>query len=77
MEIDKADMRDREREGHGGSQPASSQPESQRARERENSAQAKPGEVDKNPPRRVGASGGWESLILVSSKFFHKFPSVG
>ena len=54
MEIDKTDMRDREREGHGGSQPASSQ----RARERENSAQAKPDEVDKNPPRRVGAAGG-------------------
>ena len=54
MEIDKTDMRDREREGHGGSQPASSQP----ARERENSAQAKPDEVDKNPPRRVGAAGG-------------------
>ena len=32
MEIDKTDMRDREREGHGGSQPASSQPESQRTR---------------------------------------------
>ena len=36
MEIDKTDMRDRgvlrEREGQGGSQPASSQPESQRTR---------------------------------------------